>query len=86
MYFVTVTLSAQRRTAPNNIKYSGDGRRTYPTLAGGYGFPVRRLGLATVVAVVGVFVFAKQAFCNYYYFVDVALLCAAVTAPREVTS
>jgi len=28
MYFVTVTLSAHRTTAPSNIAYSGDGRRT----------------------------------------------------------
>ena len=28
------------------------------------------------------FVAAKQAFCNYYYFAGLVLLCTAITAPR----
>jgi hypothetical protein len=37
--------------------------------------------LVASALVLGFFVTAKQAFCNYYYFVQITVLCAAITAP-----
>jgi hypothetical protein len=37
--------------------------------------------LVAAATLLGFFVTAKQAFCNYYYFVALSVLCAAITAP-----
>lgn len=70
--------------APGALAMLGAAAATWavwPRLPGG----PKGLLLGNTVALLGFFSTAKQAFCNYYYFVGVLLLLVVATAPRAPT-